>query len=311
MTNLLFISAQPYDFKFTWQIDVQCWNFKNLGILDKYKILVWYPDDKTDLSEWKRLQKKYSEAEFLFFKDEGVDLQTYIPQLRPHILKRWFKQNEEILKDKVFFYLDSDVIFRELPDFNTLLQDDICWQSNTSSYLDYRYLKSKEVQGNIPEHEVLDKLAEIGGITTDVIKSYETKTGGAQYILKNIDWIFWEDVERTCIQIRKYLMQEINTKYFPNENAGFQSWCADMWAVNFSLWKRGIKTDIHKELDFTWATDKVDKWFENKIYHDAGASSKGLFIKSAWNNVSPVGKNISVLSAFASWYYVEAIKKVK
>lgn len=320
MEELIFISAQPYDFKFTWQIDVQCWNFRDLGILDKYHILVWYPKGHVDFTEWKRLEKKYSEAKFFFYEDEGVDLKTYIPQLRPHILKRHFKIFEQDFKNKTFFYLDSDVIFRELPNFKKLIEGDICWQSNTSGYLDYNYLLSKEKQGNIPNNEAIKKMAEIGNIDIKTIQNYTNKTGGAQYVLKNVDFTFWEDVEKMVIEIRKNfthknvlseLTDSINSKYFDSEEKGFQSWCADMWAVNFSLWKRGIKTDIHKELDFTWATDKVDKWFENKIYHDAGASSKGLFIKSAWNNVSPVGKNISVLSAFASWHYVEAIKKVK
>lgn len=319
MTDLIFVSAQPSDFKFTWQIDVQCWNFRELGISDKYHVLIWYRNEG-ELKEWKRVENKYKEVKFFYYLDQGIDARLYIPQLRPQILKQHFKIFEKEFKNKPFFYLDSDVIFRELPNFDLLLNDNICWQSNTSSYLDYNYLRNKEKQGNIPEHEAINKMCEIGGIDLEIIQSYTGKTGGAQYVLKNIDYTFWEDVEKMCLQIRKSfthkelipeLEQSINSKYFQSENAGFQSWCADMWAVNFSLWKRGIKTDVHKELDFTWATDKADKWFENKIYHDAGAGSKGLFIKSAWNNVSPVGKNISVLSSFASFHYVEAIKKVK
>jgi hypothetical protein len=317
MTDLIFISAQPSDFKFTWQIDVQCWNFRELGISKQYQVLI-YVSNENDLKEWNRLIKKYPEVQFFFYYDKGVDLKTYIPQLRPHILKQHFEKYD--LKDKTFFYLDSDVIFRELPDFKTLLKDDICWQSNTSSYLDYNYLIAKEKQGNIPNNLAVKKMAEIGRITPEIIQSYTGKTGGAQYLLKNIDADFWGDVERICIDIRKNFTHvsllernedSFNTVYFQNEDSGFQSWCADMWAVNFSLWKRNKITDIHKELDFTWATDNVDKWFENKIYHDAGGTMKGLFNKSVWNTTSPVGKNISVLSSFASYHYVEAIKKVK
>jgi hypothetical protein len=83
--------------------------------------------------------------------------------------------------------LDSDVIFRELPDFQTLLKDDICWQSDTSSYLDYNYLIAKEKQGNIPDNLAVKKMAEIGEITPEIIQSYMGKTGGAQYLLKHID----------------------------------------------------------------------------------------------------------------------------
>lgn len=312
MTEILFVSAQPTDFKFTWQIDVQCWNFREHGISDKYHVLLWYRNIDSNINEWKRLEKKYPEVKFFYYKDQGIDEGLYIPQLRPHILKQHFKKYEQELKDKAIFYLDSDIIFRELPDLKLLLSDNICWQSDTSGYLDYSYLRNKEKQGNIPEHEVIGKLAEMANITVETIMSYDKKTGGAQYILKNIDSSFWEDVEDLCVKIRHFLFKEVNPKYFKSESEGFQSWCADMWAVNFSLWKRGLVTNIHKELGFTWATDRADRWFENKIYHDAGAAgNKGLFIKSAWNKTSPVGKPISVLSSFASKYYVEAIKKVK
>ena len=310
--NLLFISCQPFDFKFTWQIDVQCWNFREMGVSDKYHVLIWYKGSE-DLSEWKRLEDKYKEVKFFYYRDEGARLDVYIPVLRPHCLKRHFKKFEEEFKGKIFFYLDSDVIFRELPDMN-LLGGDIIYQSDTSSYLDYDYLYRKEKQGNIPEEEVIKGLAKIGRITPDIIKSYKGNTGGAQYILKNIDHTFWEDVEKMSLQIIEYLSfnrRGINKKYFKTESEGFQSWCADMWAVNFSLWKRGLKTSTHKEMAFTWATDPYNRWFENKIYHDAGAGIRGLFKKGEWVNKSPVGRNISVLKSFASHHYVEAIKKVK
>lgn len=316
MDNLILISAQPQDFQYSWQIDVQCWNFRELGILDKYHILVGYTQDY-NLQEWLRLQTKYKEAKFFFYKDERSDL-TYIPSVRPHILKKHFEQFQD-LKNKVVFYLDSDVIFRELPDLKFLSEGDICWQSNTSSYLDYNYLKQKEVHGSMPDDTIVNRMAEIGGISKEIIKDYAGKTGGAQYILKGVDAGFWQEVETMCTEIYKSfahksragLSDSVNSLYFMNEESGLQSWCADMWAVNFCLWKRGKVTDIHKEMEFTWATDENKKWFENKIYHDAGAGKKGMFRKNLWKDKSPVGKNISVLSAYANWHYVEAIKKVK
>lgn len=315
--NLLFISAQPHDAEFAWQIDVQCWNFRELGILDKYHVLVFYSNE-AQLTEWKRLKDKYKEASFFFYEDTGADVLSYIPVLRPHILKKHFKVFEE-LKDKIIFYLDADVIFREVPDFELFIHDDICWQSDTSSYLDYNYLVSKEKQGKIPENEIISTMCRIGGIDEETLKSYTGKTGGAQYILKGVDSDFWGEVETMCVEIYKAFVHwskagskdSINSRYFENEQSGLQSWCADMWAVNFCLWKRGKVTNIHKELDFTWTTDKAEKWFVNKIFHNAGGARKGMFNKILWKTKSPVGKPISVLKSYANWYYVEAIKKVK
>jgi len=311
--KLKFISAQPSDFNYTWEIDVQCNNFREMKISDSYIVLV-YVKSELDLKHWKVIENKYKEVKFRYYTGE-LDTHLYEPIIRPYCLKKFFETEKE---DIAYFYLDSDVIFRELPDFSEMLKDDIVYQSDTSSYLDYTYLKLKEAEGKIPEHEVISELAKIGEITVDLIKSYNAKTGGAQYLLKNIDADFWQDVFDKSLAIRKYLYygsDGVNKKYFNSEPAGFQSWCADMWAVNFSLWKRGIKTDIHKELSFCWTTDSKEKWFAHKLFHNAGACRKGMFDKKSpsWKKISPVSvkDRISVLSAFANFYYVEAIKKVK
>jgi len=186
MENLIFIQAVPHDLYFQWQIEVQIVNFRKFGVSDKMEICVWHPKGMPNLKAWETIQDKYPEVNISSYEDSGVNLGLYIPQLRPHTIKKHFAVNAERLKDKVFFYHDSDIIFNYLPDFEKLCADDICWESDTSSYLDYNYLKRKEVQGNIPEHEAIGLLAEIGKIDIETIKSYSNKTGGAQTILKGL-----------------------------------------------------------------------------------------------------------------------------
>lgn len=333
---MIFISAQPYDQYFLWQVEVQIVNFRKFDISKNMNILVWHPeeaemterDNKTkkvvrkfmqspDLSGWHKLQEKYPEVKISLYKDEGVNLGLYIPQLRPHILKRHFAANPSLSEGPVFYH-DSDIIFNYLPDFQSLLADDINWQSDCSHYLDYNYLRTKEQQGNIPEHEAIAKLAKIGGVTVDTIKSYTGKTGGAQCILKQVDSDFWADVERQCIEIRKAfffgVQGSFNQKYFASEAAGFQSWCADMWALNMALWSRGRVTDITKELDFSWATDSIETYEKKPIFHNAGATrmTPKLFFKGEWIQNSPIGINLPLPPKdSASLKYVEAIKEVK
>lgn len=331
---MIFLSCQPNDVYFQWQIEVQITNFRKFNISDKMHILVWYKketenikrDNKTgkevkrfltttDLEPWKKIQKKYPEVKIFFYEDEGVDLWLYIPQLRPHTIKKHFKAHPELEKE-VIFYHDSDIIFNYLPDFQQLVGDDVNWQSNTSHYLDYDYLLRKEKQGNIPEHEAIGKLAEIGRITVDTIQSYTGKTGGAQYLLKNVDSDFWADVERICLEIRKAFSYSvpgsINKRYFPNEATGYQSWCADMWAVNFALWSRGKVTDVTPQLDFSWATDTAKTFLEKPIFHNAGATATthGLFYKNKWIDKSPLGLAHPVKKDSASFYYVQAMAEV-
>jgi hypothetical protein len=233
--GLTFISAQPHDPYFQWQIEVQIVNFRKHGISDRMHVLVWVP--KTGrMPGWEQLEKKYPEVKFFYYLDFGVDLKTYIPQLRPHILKQHFSDFPD-LKNKPVFYHDSDIIFNYLPDFG---------------------------------------------------------------------------VEEDCLKIRKFLMRDVNLKYFRSENEGFQSWCADMWAVNFNLWKRGIETKVTEALDFSWATDHIDSFHRKPIYHNAGATSgsKNIFYKGAWISKSPIGQKLSVSQNFASAEYVKAIEQV-
>jgi hypothetical protein len=317
--NLIFLQAVPIDQYFNWQLEVQIVNFRKFGISDRMQICVWYPIHRTgEMEMWKEIQEKYPEVKFFFYRDSGVDLGLYISQLRPHILYKHFVAKEEELKNKVFFYHDSDIIFNYLPNFEKLCSDNICWQSDTSSYLDYSYIIRKEKQGNIPNNEALRKLAEIGGITPLIIEQYDKNTGGAQSILKNIDAEYWRDVENISVEIRKAFLygreDTINTKYFKSEAEGFQSWVADMWALDFSLWKRGIPTNTTSELDFSWATDSMETYLKKPIFHNAGAvgTSKDIFYKGAYINKSPLYQDLPLPSEDrASRMYVLAINEVK
>lgn len=324
---MIFISAQPHDPYFLWQVEVQACNFRKHGVSDKMQVLVWFPDneirssrgekvEEIDIKAWTNLAEKYPEVTFYFYKDKGLtvsDFQLYIPQLRPQILAKHFDANP-YLKDEVIFYHDSDIIFNYLPDFKLLASGPNNYISNTSSYLDYRYLRSKEIQAEIPENEAVEILAKIGNVTVDTFKKYEGNTGGAQYVLKNIDGDFWRDVERQCIEIRKAFTygqpNSINTKYFQTENLGFQSWCADMWAINMALWSRNMPVETTPLLDFSWATDNAETYHSKPIMHNAGAtgSQPGVFYKGKWITHSPIGKPLSAKKDSASWFYVQAIQ---
>lgn len=314
---MIFLSCQPIDSYFLWQVEVQITNFRKFDVSGKMHIVVWYPEKRAaELDKWRLLQDKYPETRFFFYPDAGVDLGLYISQLRPHTLKKHFAAIPN-LKNEVIFYHDSDIIFNYLPDFEQLIHDDINWQSDCSGYLDYNYLRRKEKEGNIPEDEAVKAMADIGNVTVDTFKQYVDKTGGAQCILKGVDSEFWEDVERQCLEIRKKFFfgipDSINKKYFESENKGFQSWCADMWALNMALWSRGKKTDITPLLDFSWATNDYETFLRKPIFHNAGAtaSSVDLFYKGNWINKSPIGEKLTVKAGTASEQYVLAIQEVK
>lgn len=341
--NLQLISAQPHDFYFMWQIEVQIVNFRKFGLSDRMHVLVWFPDNKLreqrgepveifDMKGWIELSQRYPEVKFYFYKDKGVSVDQfllYIPQLRPQILAKHFDLHPE-LTDKLIFYHDSDILFNFLPDFEKLGQGDANWISNTSHYLDYSYMRRIEEKGSIPQEEAIQVMCDIGKVPVEFFKSMDGDNGGAQYILKNIDGDFWRDVEETSLQIRKafthknesnaaqhpsniiLLENSVNSRYFPNENDGFQSWCADMWAINFCIWNRQRDIFTTPDLDFSWATDGKETYLKKPIYHNAGATGAqpGIFYKGAWRDKSPIGKNHAVRKDSASWFYAQAIMEV-
>jgi hypothetical protein len=314
--NLRFISAHPDDEYFAWQSEVFLTNAREKQIANKCIMAIWCQKSGPHKC-WEKIKRKYREVEFFFYPDTGEDLTDYIPRVRPIVLRKLFEQNAQRFKDYVFFYHDTDIIFNFLPDFEKLCKDDICWQSDTSYYLDYTYLVGKTEQGKFPKGELFDRFEKLTGVTEEMIKAYDKNTGGAQYILKGIDASFWAECEKDMMAIRTALMFEkpdsLNRLFFSSENSGFQSWCADMWAVNFNLWKRGKVTAVTKELDFSWATDSIHIYREKPIMHNAGVTPghRHLFFKGAWINEPPFGKNIRASLNFASSAYVQAIKKVK
>lgn len=290
MKELRIITAQPNDLYFCWQLRVQLHNLRKHGLSDKYTALIWHHEDRagkeTFFDEWNQLINDYPEAEFVTYQDETGELQrlirvmNYIPLLRPWLLSKYFTDKPE-LKDYNILYMDSDVIFTKKPNLDSLLVDgdESCYLSDTKSYIAASYFDSKE-KDVLPDKleaykqiDVLDELVKEFGLTRKDAELNEEGSGGAQYLLKDIDAQFWQDVFSGCIKVLMNL-RGVNRRFFENENKGFQSWCADMWSILFNLWKRGKSTYCPWELDFCWATDPIGKWDQVQIYHDAGATSR-------------------------------------
>jgi len=159
------------------------------------------------------------------------------------------------------------------------LDDDVHYLSDTNSYINATYFDSK-VRDVIPEkleeykaRDILAELTSLIGIDRATCEANNDHSGGAQYLLKNMDSAFWSKVMNDCILIRTYL-QKINREFFLSEDAGFQSWCADMWAVLWNLWLRNQKTMVIPELNFAWSTDPIDKLETTTIMHNAGIVSE-------------------------------------
>ena len=296
MRDLVFIQACPDDFYYLWQTHMWLESLKELGKSDKAISCVFTPNNREKSTQWETLEKLYPEAEFFYYKDtDNISklLNLYIPLLRPYILMKYWKQNPN-MKDKAVYYCDNDTLFTKSFNVDKLIEDDICYLSNTYSYISATYFDSKikdvkeEKKEDYQKRDILEETTNLAGINREIAVKNNDNSGGAQYLLKNIDADFWDTVITASIKIRLYL-QKTNKEFFESENKGFQSWCADMWAVLWLLWEGGYETKVVPEMDFSWSSDPIKRLSETGIFHNAGLNSEKqgeipVFYKSKYHS---------------------------
>jgi len=328
--ELKFITVCPIDSYFTWQIHSWLESLKKIGHSDKAIVLLFEPLGRTN-PKWQQVIDLYPEAEFHFYKDDGtVDplLSTYIPILRPYTMIKYCEEFPEI-SEKAVFYCDSDVLFLENFNIDHLLDDDIIYGSDTNSYINASYFDNKinDVLPNKLEKykmiDVLGEAAKIVGITRQICENNNDNSIGTQYLLKNTNKEFWQNIFNKSIPLLLYLGR-INKQFFENENKGYQKWVSDMWLVLWELWRLGYETKIVDELEFAWAPDDINKLKRCTIYHNAGISGPiqdgyPCFYKGKYINGNDPFKDQHIYDVLKSeeskkhctWYYTNELKKVK
>lgn len=285
------ILAQPAIQRFQWELEVLLTNIRQFT--DMEVILLFKEQDFTVPIFFR---KKYGCSVFVY-TDTRLDT-TYIPSIRPWLLWQFFKQYPEA-ESETYFYIDSDIIFREWIDFATLgFTPDNVVGSSCDGYIGYDYVAQCE-RGP----EIAQKMAEICGITVDQMKGVPGI--GAHLILQNFSSEFWK---------RCYF--DSNTLYHAMEEIGgnIQKWTAEMWAQQWGWVREGRKLIASPELAFCLPTDDISRWDEVKIMHNAGIladKSHEMFFKGQYVETSPLGRNFNfVRKDKVSSKYVEALNNV-
>lgn len=305
--NFIFLTAISDDDYFTWQVEVLINNFRTYQISNKLNILVCYYGNDYN-NKFDTLKSFYSEVSFFFYKNDNVrDYLLYSPVIQSHVLKQHFKCFPE-LEDKVIFFHDVDIILLKDLSFDELIKDDDTWYvADCSSYLDSNYIRSK---GDY----ILDEMCNIVHIDKNIVLNNDTNVGGAQYILKNVNYKFWEKVEHDSVEIFKYL-QSVNNNDLYKKKTDIQHWCASMWGILWNAWLFNHKTRTSDKLSFCMATSSMININKFHFYHNAGATAKRkheLFLKDLFRNILPYNLNFSYVSKeFCSWRYVEEIVKTE
>ena len=331
MKELKFICAQPDDTYYTWQVHAWLESLRNLGHSNKAIVLVFTPNFRQRNNKWDQVVRLYPEARFAFINDEhniSKHLGLYVSILRPYTLARYWELHPE-LKDNAIFYCDCDVLFTDNFNIDAYIDDDINYLSDTNSYINASYFDGK-IHQVLPDKledfkkiDVLDDLGQKVGISREIAEKYNMHSGGAQYLLKNIEVFFWQKMVEDTLEIRRYLLN-INRQYFENENTGYQSWCADMWGLLWGLWAKGAETKVIPEMEFSWATDPIDKVHRLGIYHNAGVTSETLngfhaFYKGKYHEGADPFKDATIYEIAnnevsvtkGTYYYLTELLKIK
>lgn len=294
MKTLKYICAQPDELYFAWQVEVMLDNFLSFNIPPQ-DIHILVAIDKSPSIWWHKLIEKYPSVGFYFYKDERMHKQ-YAPSIQPYITSKHFERYPE-LTSEVIFYHDCDMIFTREPRFESLLEGDTWYVSDTrSDYLSSKYICSKG-------ENVFKDMCNLVGIHPAIVKINDNNVGGAQYIMKNVTSRFWDSVRFYSNSLYDY---------FNSIDSDIQKWTAGMWAMLWTAWKQEQDIRVHPYLGFAWATDTWPKWDTYPIYHNAGVVKEHegkLFNKSDYRGEVPYFDYTSFDPQFCSYkYYQEVIK---
>lgn len=300
--DMKFICAQPTSIYYAWQIEVMLNNFISVGIdLKDINIVCWKVNGVLPI-EWQKLELNYP-ANFYFY-DDTRETKHYISSIRPNILKQHFEKFPE-LETQAIFYHDCDIVFTKSIDWQQFLEDDKWYGSDCRWYIAHSYILSKG-------EDVLTKMCEIVNIPIHIIKHNELNSIGAQYLMKEVNWRYWAEVEKDCERLFKEITELNNQKKAENPTYHeLQIWCADMWAVLWGGWKMGKETVCHPDLEFAWATSTEADWDRLNIFHNAGVTgpSDGLFYKAQYMNSLPYDQPLQINEGTASRKYWNIIQE--
>lgn len=300
---MIYLSAQPAEMYFVWQLEIQLKNFNDIGLdPQKIHVVIGYKeeDGKPDIFDYLE-SKKF--ATFFYYSDTR-EKRGYVSSIRPHLLEKHFVAYPDLFKQTIFYH-DSDIIFRERIDENKFTSDNHWYLSDTRNYLSDKYLKT------FGEDFFLN-FCSIVGISPQVVEANRHCTGGAQYIMKYVDSAYWKSVFHDSEKIYKFLNEYNNSR---DDGKKVQSWCADMWAVLWRAWKSGVSTRLDHELDFCWPKNHISRWYSTKILHNAGiyyTEKSTYFCKLIYKKSSPYYIDFSHLREdVCSAIFVKKIKEAE
>lgn len=283
MKQLRYISVQPATDYYAWQVEVMINNFVKRNVHPNYVDVIGVLQNTKEIPKnWTKLAETYNYIRFFFYEDTRQS-KTYISSVRPHILEKHFIAHP-YLKDDAIFYHDCDMIFLKNPNWDKFVNDDTWYLSDTRFYISAQYIQSKK-------YGIYEKMCEIIGINPQIPIDNELNSGGAQYIMKNVDASYWKKVYDDSETLYKFFIEHLKEHPETPEYHPIQKWTADMWAVLWNAWYFKHEVKVVPEMEFVWPIHLVNEPIaDNVIFHNAGVThhqQKDMFLKSLYINRLP------------------------
>lgn len=287
-----YLMAQPAVPRFEWEVKVAVYSLLKLKIPEDDIVVLFSKHHLSVVDEIKKLGVSVH-----VYDDERYDFE-YIPSLKPYLMYRYLEEDVS-REDETYFFMDSDVIVKEQPETNSHLRG-VWYGSDCGGYLNYDYIVQCDNGFNI-----LKDMSEIVGVSIEDIKSMNNNSIGAQYIISQPSSEYFKKVYEDSIRLWKYIK---------DKDTNYQKWCQEMVATLWNMPLFDVMPRAKKEMEFTWATDSIEKWNKNKIYHNAGVTQdmKDMFFKGDYINKDPFNEDFShVNKDKASYEYTKLITEAK
>ncbi|AZA90963.1 Uncharacterised protein [Chryseobacterium nakagawai] len=300
---MIYLSAQPDEKYFLWQLEIQLLNFRKLSISREHiHVIIGYDPDKGISKDALLFKENEEENALIFFYPDTRKEKKYLSSIRPNILKQhWLEFG--YLSESCVFYHDSDIIFsKKIDNLDYLAQTEICYVSDTRDYTGaHTIIENAGI-------EALKTMAHVVGINVELIIENDKEVGGAQYMLKLVDAGFWDKLESDSEKLYS-VIQQINHDKWEREYETHKvsrlnvkiidPWLSDMWGLLWNLWLIGKKVEVREELHFSWINSTLEEWEKNAILHYTGSPENNttkIFQKGKYITYAPWYDDFSTIS---------------
>lgn len=303
MKFLITLPDTPY---YLWQMLVQITNFRNVGYEQDATYLIDYFNGAPSALLKKIIEYRGFKCKFVLIPDSDrpVEYHPYGATMKPYLVKRFMEQYPNQQND-VFFYTDPDVVFTRRMDLDKYLYGDTWYLSDTRSYLDSDYIKSK---GN----QLFIELCRIAGVSPRLVERNDVNTGGAQWIIKDGNPEMWKRIMDKSFELWDYMRKTEGFYHPKGHEYPIQTWVGEMLATIWIPWSEGIQTRVSKDLAFGWGNHNIKSWDKFGILHNAGvAKENGRDFCKVTHQNSPFRKNIQVAEDSIGVKYLELIHQTE